>query len=69
MCSPWKSLWSDQLDGSAHAKVTARTSAAESFLMEKPLRNTLVELLTHPPILSWVPIDVSLHRTWLLLAG
>lgn len=69
MCSPWKSLWSDLLDGSAHAEVTAGTSAAESFLVEKPLRNTPVGLLTHPSVLSWVPIDASLHRIWLLLAG
>lgn len=54
MCSPWKIPWPDLLDGNACAKVTVGTSAAESFLMEKPLGNTLVGLLMHPSaFMSW----------------
>lgn len=39
-------------------KVTAGTSAAESFLMEKPLGKTLLGLLIHPSgFMSWVSIE------------
>jgi len=64
------SLWPGLLDGNAREKVTAGISGAESFLMEKPLGNTLLGLLAHTSVfVSWVPIDASLRGLWLLLGG